>query len=121
MIEIDEVAFGKAANECGPALTSRLRLFLSEYLDALPRQEPGRDRIAVVVSRHGVGNAWILDPEQDRVMSASSWDEMEAEMQDDDGCCEPGFNPPFARAIIHCNLPRPAEPVEVSGIVEAVE
>jgi hypothetical protein len=46
---------------------------------------------------------------------------MEAEMQDDDGCCEPGFNPPFARAIIHCNLPRPAEPVEVSGIVEAVE
>ena len=93
---------------------------LLAYLNALPKPEQGRDRIAVVVSRHGVGNAWILDPEQDRVMSASSWDEMEAEMQDDDGCCEPGFNPPFARAIIHCNLPRPAEPSEVEGSVEGV-
>jgi hypothetical protein len=112
MIEIDEVAFGKAANGCGPALTSRLRFFLEEYLDALPQPEPGRDRIAVVVNSGLGGTADVMPSDP----SLFDWEQLECSA-DEFGC-----EGPFKRNVVRCTLrtPRPPEPVEVSGIVEEV-
>ena len=79
------------------------------YLDAMPKPAPEekRDRIAVVVDADGMAlgeSAW----------PSPNWGALEAMAAD------LGASGPFARAIVHCNLPRPAAPVEVDGSVEVV-
>lgn len=110
-MKIDEAAFERAIYSC-PAWRDVARALIQAYLAALPSAEPGRDRIAVVV---GQGFAWGLARFNGEGMDERDWRDMEAEAESD------GAQGPFARAIIRCNLPRPAEPVEVSGTVEGVE
>lgn len=113
-MKIDEAAFERAIYSC-PAWRDVARALIQAYLAALPSAEPGRDRIAVVVNRYGNGTTAILAPLAH--LDEDDWKGLEARIEDISG----PFEGPFARAIIRCNLPRPAEPVEVSGTVEGVE
>lgn len=104
-MKIDEAAFAKAmATPCG-AGHGMFRKMLENYLAALPSAEPGRDRIAVVVGQERRGAMLI---ESGGELTEAEWQWMEREVG----------GAPFTRAIIRCNLPRPAEPVEVEGSVE---
>lgn len=106
-MEIDETAFGVAANKCGPALTSRLRLFLRDYLAALPKPEQGRDRIAVSRFASGSGVSHFM-----RAGEHLDWALIESCIDYEEGAA--------ARYIVRANCPPPAElvPVEVEGNVE---
>lgn len=113
-MKIDEAAFAKAMSmPCG-AGRGMFRTMLENYLAALAPAEPGRDRIAVVVDGEGTAFGWDVNDlgTSDEIVWRSL--EREAERVLD-------MTAPFARAVIRCNLPRPAEPVEVEGSVEVVE
>lgn len=69
-----------------------------------PRSLPEPDRIAVVVDRDGVGHAKFVNGSH----SEDNWRLMQ------NLAASTG---PFARAIVECRLPRPAEPVTVQGRV----
>lgn len=110
-MEIDETALaaaqGKAADHGWIFSTAQhrkdLEAIITAYLAALPKPEQGRDRIAVAVSGDGF-EAMVAEGEW---MNESAWNWLE----------ERAGRGPFARAIVRCNLPRPAE---VDGEVEAV-
>lgn len=112
-MKIDEGALEVVENflfESGMSGESAQHLALevvSLYLAALPSAEPGRDRIAVVVAPDDY-EAMVIDADW---MNEAGWQFLEESIR------SPG---PYARAIVRCNLPRPAEPVEVEGSVEGV-
>ena len=102
--------FGKCWNEPLPfdkAVAGAIRA----YLDAIePEGEP--DRIAVVVNANGSGFGQILkSPEQDSAR------EIDGVLRVTERRAAEWFPGPFARAIVECRLPRPAEPAVVKGRV----
>ena len=98
--------FGKCWNEPLPfdkAVAGAIRA----YLDAIePEGEP--DRIAVVVNALGQSTARYM---HDGWQDDRDWGCVHAQAE------YYGFHAPFARAIVECRLPRPAEPAVVKGRV----
>lgn len=105
-MKLDEGAFAKVCGDVGRLRREEIRRDIVAYLAALPEPEPARDRIAVVVDQSGSGTAQWLATE-----GRPDWRHLESFMKDSEY---------IARAIVHCNLPRPAEPAEIHGSVEVV-
>ena len=109
-------ALSKAADlgwcfEQAPRHRADLAKIIMAYLDRLADEpKPARDRIAVVVDLDGTALGWDVDE-----CSENTWRALEREAE---GLYD--IHGPFARAIVRCNLPRPAETVEVEGSVEVV-
>ena len=101
----DETAKERAAT------IETLANIVSEYLAAIePEGEP--DRIAVVVNDERLGAGLPLAHRFG--LHDDQWEAIERVAGSF------GHSPPFARAIVECRLPRPAEPAVVKGRVTNV-